>query len=320
MDDGLIRATIDTLDEFLLDVYDVHGLLLDSVKVDTPDDKEWFREENLYAAAIQRDLEIAAKKATNRSVMYLNATGADMQVSRAIARLENILKMEMGMELDRAMKTHVRIYVKKLFRRGQKRISVKPVLGVPERRAIRFLERTDNFYVGKVFPEYREEITKHIRDLLLESGLGPREVAKEIQRTLAPKIMEKFQRYDNVVRTSANRCRNWGSVYSLQELGVIYFQVVTVADERRSDICAAMDGHIFSVQRAYDKIQRIVASDEVDLPKQSPFMTPNLAKDLSEGRVSAEELQAEYGIDAPPYHGRCRSSMQMWSETGRTVT
>lgn len=130
-------------------------------------------------------------------------------------------------------------------------------------------------------------------------------------------------------------------IYAYQDAGIETYEFVAVMDEVTSDICRFLDGHIFSVDKASDVLERLI---ELDNPEDVKYVSPWVRKGKDEdggarlyipradgstitvakvdrsgvgdlddhgeysGAMSDEALEA-LGIPVPPLHGRCRSTI-----------
>ena len=102
--------------------------------------------------------------------------------------------------------------------------------------------------------------------------------------------------------------RNFGAIAYIKDAELVQFRIQGISDNKQCSYCAYMDGMIFDVQKAFDRIDRIVKSFPDFVKSEKPFIT-NLyggkagLDALTE--LDSEQIQAS-GIDTPSYHPSCR--------------
>jgi SPP1 gp7 family putative phage head morphogenesis protein len=232
------------------------------------------------------------------------------------------VEKEMGEKLPAELRPVVEKHVRSTYKLGRaKTLGVeRPKFKLRDERAIKWLGNNDSFYVGKLFPKHQPRIVEIIRETMLMKGLDARTAAKELQASLGGLLSTHFSDYENIFRTSSNRIWNWSRIYALQETGVTIYTIVAVMDERTSDICRAMHGREFRVEKAVRRLESIVEQGEHDLDKISPWPTMDGIQKLIAGKDFAEANAAlqDEGFDLPPYHGRCRTTYIVSRETIQT--
>lgn len=106
---------------------------------------------------------------------------------------------------------------------------------------------------------------------------------------------------------STSRLVSYGFLKTADSLGVTKYQLQAVMDNRTSEICQALDGRVFEVDRALDHAERVLkTSDPESLKSVAPFLKGTKSAVGHLKRSSDKELQAE-GVMVPPFHPNCRT-------------
>lgn len=108
----------------------------------------------------------------------------------------------------------------------------------------------------------------------LRQGWGRVEIGKQLREQLPGMWGARNAQYANVVAANAvSRARSHAELASYRDGGVEYMEVQAVLDERTTEICRFMDGHIISVADAYGVSE---AAANVQRPEDiydaAPFM------------------------------------------------
>lgn len=231
------------------------------------------------------------------------------------------LQEELGINLPKSIRPLTAEIVNSIYEKGKETVLVAS-MNLKDFEAIEYLKSSDNFYVGKQFGTYNEQVRDVLRNTIFADGVGAKQVAKEIQKNVGDFLNLKFHQYENVARTSANRARNWSRVFAYEEKGIKELEVFAVLDERTSEICRNLDGTVYKIEDAVGHLNKIMSFGEDKLPEVSPFasLTDKYDEDnnlIQEGILidnnkenpqvkTASEL-VKIGVVAPPYHGRCRT-------------
>lgn len=119
------------------------------------------------------------------------------------------------------------------------------------------------------------------------------------------------ERYRMVVSGAVMKARNFSQALSYRELGITELEIVAIMDQSTSHICREMHGRRVSVQTAADYADDVLGTPANQVVKKFPW------KPLPSGS-STEQLLANMPVKLPPYHGRCRTTVSVATDT--TVT
>ncbi len=192
---------------------------------------------------------------------------------------------------------------------------IEKQFGVADELAIELINDWTHVFIGNHFhDEVSQLVIDEIIDIFREEpALAVRDIAIKLEESLPGLIRQKGY-FDVVAGQVLNLTRSWSNMNFLSEAKIERYQVVAIIDARTSQICRFMDGREFEVRRTLDKYGRYADADTIDDVKAvSPWAT-TIGGQLAVGGqlltpdLTGPELQA-MGIDAPPYHGRCRSTV-----------
>jgi hypothetical protein len=182
------------------------------------------------------------------------------------------------------------------------------VLDLDDYRAIQYMEKSDRMYLGKFITDKdtKKSVYSYLQTQYLD-GYMPIGENKGALNAFADNFKDELSleawKIRRVVDTTMNKVRNFGNINMLSQNEIDNFEVVEIMDELTCAYCETMDGKVFSVSVAKEKIDNETAGDPDDVGSVSPFLTSEKLADVKS--MTAEQLQDE-GYDTPPYHCNCR--------------
>jgi len=187
-----------------------------------------------------------------------------------------------------------------------KKPPIKFTWGGVDNRTLSFLERLDNFYLGKYIKntDMNGPVLNFLKEQYLEKGAGlfgraNIETINEFRGLFSDKLTDLSNgQIQRICDTSVERMRSYGNIQQLNEAAVEYARVVAVLDGKTSDICLEMNNKKIPVARIYKTMEKEIG------------MSPDEFETyLKEERVTIQ--RAEQGDAFPPYHPRCRTRVVM---------
>lgn len=202
-----------------------------------------------------------------------------------------------------------------------------------DRKAMKFMREDPVLWVKK---HYADDLTATVRKVsarAIEQGIGREDLAARLEGLLGPQV-EGYRYWDVVASSNLTRSRTWANNESYLEQGVEKMRWSTAADERVCLSCDALDGTVFSVQRAVDKqrgiIEKAPTPDEYKL--LAPWVSTKKGEDgptfwiagegdedvdvteqlgaLTAGKADDGSALQDLGIDGPPGHALCRCNAE----------
>lgn len=210
--------------------------------------------------------------------------------------------------------------------------ALNPVFDLLDEKAISALQDDQMLWVGK---HYGSEISAGLRDVTKETmraGLGRREagraMASGVDRILSGKVSppgtfrgSAAQYFEMLAANTATTARVRGQMRSFVDLGVTRVELVNPMDHRTSAICAHMNGKVVLVPNGAAQIeQEAGATSPEAIKKVHPWLTEKQIREVSPaaGHAGARDSArlARAGVVMPPFHARCRTTVDVTTEGG----
>lgn len=216
--------------------------------------------------------------------------------------------------------------------------SLQASLRQPELMAVDRIATQSGWFLRDHLGKRSDALTARGRDIVqrgLSEGLGKREIARELERQLPGLAKQYGKQYATVAASAAvSRARSYAEVMGYREVGITYYEVQAVLDERTTEICRSLDGTVLAVDDAMAQIDRVVnMSGPEDIYREAPFLEVKKKGDdrILQTRVGAEigriersgfgrvddrgrvamfrggSQMARVNVGPPPYHHLCRS-------------
>jgi hypothetical protein len=208
-----------------------------------------------------------------------------------------------------------------VYKKTKKRLSIKTGeeygFGYADELAIDRINMSTEIFIGE---HYQDEVTETVKKYITETL----NETKTLDRTtIANKLKEKMPQYvkqagyfDVVVGQVLNTARNYSNMRFYEEAYIDRYVVVAVNDQRTTVICQFMDGMVLEVAKT---LKRYEMYDTAASPDEVKEVNPWIKHDAKTGLLSVlgkpitpemtgDDLQA-LGLNAPPYHGRCRTTV-----------
>jgi hypothetical protein len=210
---------------------------------------------------------------------------------------------------------------------------------VADEEAVRALAEKHTFWIGR---HYKRNIAAAVRRIartaIRETGGDPKRAGEQLARLLRREFdydpRDPFtgpyaeiptgwrgstrEYFEMVAANAMTTARVAGQLTAMQSVGATRYTVVNPLDERTCTECRYMSGHAINmpVDQAYDHLQQeIGASPTAVRERLHPWGTVGDYRRAAErpGRWSqataGKMIDAGYGF--PPYHGRCRCTVDI---------
>lgn len=159
---------------------------------------------------------------------------------------------------------------------------------------------TDSYFDKFVVPKLHKAVTEKFIQ-----GNPDADSLHFIQKMLSEKL--EGNHYWHVVgNASASRSYHYGVLKSGVMTRQLGYQVYAIIDDRTSSICKEMDGKEFWVADAVHVIERSAKAESAEEVKElQPWLKYSEIRELS-----TDELVSK-GVMVPPFHGLCRSTIEL---------
>jgi len=130
---------------------------------------------------------------------------------------------------------------------------------------------------------------------------------------------------EGLAANAATVARVRGQIRSFQDAGITRYEIVNPNDRRTSPICRHMSGKVFTVEHAARQIESEAgATNPDDIRKAHPWLSATELMRVSSaaGHISGpagikdSKSLADAGQALPPYHFRCRSTVDVSTSAG----
>ena len=239
--------------------------------------------------------------------------------------VEDIYRLAMRAILRRAMgvpgyKGQAMVY------KADKRLAIEPSFSTVDQQAVDSIRESQLFWLKD---HYDADTLEAIRGSGLDEILGSEgKDAALIVKAHADKAfgVGKFKAargyFEAVAVNAATTSRVVASVMEMDKIGVTHYEIMNPMDERTSEICRFMNGKVIEVRTAVEMVNDLLAANTPDEVKAIHPWHNNLADALKGAAVGVSGAKLtnqagirEAGLALPPYHGRCRSTVDIWTDT-----
>lgn len=191
--------------------------------------------------------------------------------------------------------------------------------------AIGWFREVQTYDYGKVYGSVSDSMRSEVLNALAGKTADRDTIEKralDVARSVANQMGVDFderklnttklvERYRMVVSGAVMKARNFSQALSYRELGITELEIVAIIDQSTSHICREMHGRRVSVKTAAEYADDVLGTSASQVVKKFPW------KPLPSGS-STEQILANMPVKLPPYHGRCRTTVSVATDT--TVT
>lgn len=184
-------------------------------------------------------------------------------------------------------------------------------------RVISGLSAASLLFVGKRLSAKADSFarsSKRIVNNRVLRGERNKKITRVLIKELDKSIMDKSY-WETVALNLVSRIRAFGILSVLSAVGIQKYRIQAVLDDNTTDVCLALNGTEISVDSAIEVVTELSESISMsEVVSSSPFLKV-IGDDLALpngktiGEVNEKSLIAS-GVALPPYHHRCRTSIE----------
>lgn len=212
----------------------------------------------------------------------------------------------------------------KVTKAGGKSAEALPSLDLVDEKAIEDLQGDQMMWIGRHYnANLRAAVRQAVEPGVLE-GVGhdvagkrvADAVLKELGRVVVPNGFSgsDAKYFEGIAANTATNARVRGQVRSFSDIGITKYEIVNPMDARTTEICAFMNGQVFTVKAAEDQIERASAAKTPGSVKAThPWLAFGKVKSIFKKGGLGGLTKA--GLALPPYHFRCRSTIDVSTES-----
>lgn len=204
--------------------------------------------------------------------------------------------------------------------------AVRPTFDLVDEAAVADLYDDQMIWIGRHYDKnLRKTIREAVRPELIE-GKTQREGGKAITAALSEQLRKVVvpmgfngsdtKYFEGLAANTVTNARVRGQIRSFSELGLTKYEIVNPMDDRTTPQCVFMNGKVFEVRDAEDHIEKLSGATDPDFVKKNhPWLSMKELQKVSSGPGHKSESDsaklARAGLPLPPYHFRCRSTVDV---------
>lgn len=193
-----------------------------------------------------------------------------------------------------------------------------------DEKAVADLQDDQMLWIGRHYnANLREAVREAVEPSMIE-GLGHREAGKLVREAVLEQLGKVVvpggfngsdaKYFEGIAANVSTNGRVRGQVRSFKDIGVTKYEIVNPMDDRTTPICAFMNGTVFTVKDGESQIARTSAAKNPAQVKQAhPWLGVKQVKGIFKKGGTRGLVKA--GLALPPYHFRCRSTVDVSVES-----
>ena len=206
-------------------------------------------------------------------------------------------------------------------KRKRRVAEVKPSFDLHDEAAVQALQDDQMLWIGRHYDaNVRESVRSAVKPSVLE-GVSGIEAGKRVAEKIGQQLRKvtvpggfngsDAKYFEGLAANTATNARVRGQVRSFVDIGVTRYEIVNPMDTRTSPICQFMNGRVFTIREGASQIESVAGATTPEQVKEGhPWISAKAAKSLGNERALARGGQA-----LPPYHFRCRTTVDISTES-----
>lgn len=211
------------------------------------------------------------------------------------------------------------------------KVEALPSFDVVDDAAVQSLEEHNTFWIGE---HYDKNLSNSIRDTtrktMVEAGASPAAAGKlmaqrvkdMLGKVVTPTgfIGTSKQYFEGLVANAMTVGRVYGQMRSFAEAGIRRYTIVNPGGSRMCEVCAHLQGKTFELEQGLKQIEtELQIDDPKGIKKAHPWVSLKQLKEVSpnSGRLKGKAATsdsaalAKAGFSLPPYHFKCRCTVDI---------
>jgi len=202
--------------------------------------------------------------------------------------------------------------------------AVKPSFDLFDEQAVMQLQDDQMLWIGVHYD-------KNVRDTVRESvkpgvvqGVSRIEAGRRVSEAVLKQLTKvtvpggfngsDAKYFEGLAANTATNSRVRGQLRSFVDVGVTRYEIVNPMDNRTSPICVEMNGKVFTVREGASLISKVSGATNPEQVKEAhPWVSVGEARKIY--KSGGERALAKKGLCLPPYHFRCRSTVDISTES-----
>lgn len=201
--------------------------------------------------------------------------------------------------------------------------AVKPSFDLFDEQAVMQLQDDQMLWIGVHYDKnVRDTVRESVKPGVVE-GVSRTEAGRRVAEAVGKQLRKitvpggfngsDAKYFEGLAANTATNSRVRGQLRSFVDVGVTRYEIVNPMDRRTSPICVYMNGKVFTVREGASLIAKVSGATNPDQVKEAhPWKSVTEAKKIGKG---GERALAKAGLSLPPYHFRCRSTVDISTES-----
>lgn len=206
------------------------------------------------------------------------------------------------------------------------KVKATPTFTLLDEKAIDDLKTDQMLWVGEHYDSNVRATVRAVTTETMAAGLGRVEAGKVMREKVA-RALEIFGApdgyhgpaklyFEGLAANTATTARVRGQLRSFEDAGATQYELVNPMDHRTSAICAHMNGKVFTVEQGLNQMEAESGVTDPDIiRKVHPWLALAELLKISPkaGNVGDKDAKAlaEAGFPIPPFHFRCRTTVDV---------
>jgi SPP1 gp7 family putative phage head morphogenesis protein len=257
----------------------------------------------------------SVKRAARNAIDKLIALGKNERVNDTIVKdMEFVIRQELGPAFAAALDSKVKTFSEICYKLSAQEPQFKDFklrFGPSDERAVQMIKRQNVFWLKKHFDGNISERLQEILQSSVERGLTTRQLASELRTEFGSLVKGSQSYFEGLAEHTGLRVREFSRLTNYKRLGATHYQIVAVIDDRTSDICRALDGKIYPLDKALGMMEKMFEVNEnwsaEDAKAHLREVAPFVRADQIERDSDNQPIIVGEHVGFPPFHWRCRT-------------
>jgi SPP1 gp7 family putative phage head morphogenesis protein len=267
-------------------------------------------------------IKTAARQAIGTLVNLNDTQRADVALLKEI---EKNIKFTMGEDFASAVDARVKTFCELTYNLASQEPQFKRVLNIRninldtdmyDRNNINQIRTQQIFWLKNHYGDAVSEKLQEILDTSIKNNWSKTELAEELRVHFAEATKQSVPYFEGLAEHTSLRIREFGRLNNYKKCGATHYEIVAVMDDRTSDICRALNGKRFPLQKALETMDAMFKVHEnkdyetakEDLKGLAPFVKESDIETIDGVKVINPEVKH---TPFPPFHWRCRTRTVM---------
>ena len=267
---------------------------------------------NEYYKVLINSWDESVKSAAREAIRELVKLTGDLRDNEKFLKdLEYNIRQRLGEDfankLDSKVKTFAEVSYKLSAQEDQFK-AVRITYGPADTKNIGLITQQQVFWLKEHYGGSISENMQAILQTSVSENWNTIKLAEILKGKFGEMVKQSDVYFQGLAEHTGLRVREFGRLNNYKRLGATHYKIVAVIDERTSEICRYLNGKVFPLTPALDKMDAMFETHDDEtvnetkdrLKRLAPFIKDRDIPALRSGEMELESLFA-------PFHWRCRS-------------